>query len=235
MVKNWNYRAYQNATELKTFGVIRKFVSWWVRKNCEKNFVASFSPKKWPKMVKNWNFGTRQNAPELNKIGAIGKLLPWWVRKKLKNFLSRHFYLQNNEKQWKMVKNWNFWVWQNATELQNFGAICKLLPLWVRKNNKFFVAAPFSPSKRWITVKIGQKLKFSDMTKLNRATKIWCHLKAFAMMSKKNYKILVVKPFLPSKLWKPVKIWSKIEIFVHDKMRWSSKNFLPFTSFRLGQ
>ncbi len=157
MVQNWIFGAWQNATELKTFGVIWKLESCWVRKNCEKIFVASFSPKKWRKMVKNWNFG----------------------------------------------------MWQNATELQKFGVILKLLPWWVRKSYKILLVAPFLPSKRWKTMKIGQKLKFSGVTKCDGAPKIWCHFKAFAMVSEiklQNFGRLTIFTF---KTMKNGQNWSK--------------------------
>ncbi len=110
--------------------------------------------------------------------GEWGKIAKFW--------LSHHFHLQNDQKRGKLDKNWNFRAWQNATELQKFCAIWKLLKWWVRKNCKILVVAPFSPSKRQKTWKIGQKLKFLGLTKCDGAPKIWCHLKAFAHVSEEK-------------------------------------------------
>ncbi len=104
-----------------------------------------------------------------------------------------------------------FRVRKNPMELQKFGAIWKLLPWGVRKNYKILVVAQFSPSKWQKMTKNGWKLKFSDGLKCNRAQKFWCHLKALQWWVIKNFKKLVVAPFLPSKWRKTMQIGQKLK------------------------
>ncbi len=149
-----------------------------------------------------------------------------------KFWLSRRYHLQNDEKWQKLFKNWNFGTWQNASELQKFNAIGKLLLWWVRKNHKILVGAPSSPSKRWKTMKIGQNLKFSYPTKCDKAQKYWSHWKAFPMVSKKTSQNFGWRAIF---IFKTVKNWSKIEIFGCKKMRRSSTSLVPFKSFCHGE
>ncbi len=62
-------------------------------------------------------------------------------------------------------------------------------------------------------MKIGQKWKFLNATKCDGAPQIWCHLKAFVMVSEKKLQNLSCSTIFIFKTTKNCQNWSKMEIF----------------------
>ena len=146
----------------------------------------------------------------------------------MKFLVSPHFHLQNGQKQEKMVKNWIFRGYQNATELKNFGFIGKLVQWGVRKNNEIFRVAPFPPSKWPKTRKNGQKLNFWGLPKCNGAQKLWFHWKVCPIGSKEKWWNFWCRPISTFKMTKNDKKMVKIEFSGHAIMQRSSKILVSF-------
>ncbi len=237
IVKNWIFRARQNATELKKIGAIWKPVPCWVRKNREIWDAAQFSPSKWPKMTKNCqklNFSGASKCDGAQKNWCHLKAFAMGSAKKLQNFGWLNvftFKTTKKGKNWSKIKFFGRDKMPQSSKkmvpLESFchgkGGKIKSFDCWT-----IFTFKLTKNGKKWTKIEIFRQ----NVTEFQKIGAIW---KLLPWRVRKNYIILVSSPFSRLKRGKKAKIGQKLNCFECTKMWQSSKNFVPFESLVHGE